>query len=88
MTFQVSGTPGSIEFRASPNTSYSILWAETVPSSFTDWEEIGSGTVYDAPAKMQLPKRDGGVWLLWLTDLPEQAVDEYYSEISEVVFRP
>jgi hypothetical protein len=86
ITFRVNGAPGSLELRASPNTSYSIFWAETVPASFADWEEIGSGTVFDAPATMQLPDRDGGVWLLWLTDLPEQSVDEYYSEVSEVVF--
>jgi hypothetical protein len=86
--FRVSGAPGSVELRASPDTSYSILWASTVPSSFAGWEEIGSGTVFDAPATMQLPSRDGGVWLLWLTDIPEQAAGEYYSELSEVVFRP
>lgn len=86
VTFKVSGAPRSIELRASPNTSYSVLWAETVPASFEGWEEIGSGTVFDAPATMQLPGRDGGVWLLWLTDLPEQGVDEYFSEISEVIF--
>lgn len=86
VTFRVNGAPDSIELRASPNTSYAILWAETVPASFAEWEEIGSGTVFDAPATMQLPDRDGGVWLLWLTDLPEQGADEYYAEISEVVF--
>jgi hypothetical protein len=37
---------------------------------------------------MQLPNRDGGVWLLWLTDLPEQGSAEYYAEVFEVVFRP
>lgn len=88
VTFRVSGAPGSVELRASPNTSYSILWAETVPASFDGWEQIGSGTVFDAPATMQLPGRDGGVWLLWLTEIPEQAADEYFSEISEVVFGP
>lgn len=88
VTFRVSGAPGSIEVRASPNTAYSVLWAETVPATFDGWEQIGSGTVFDAPATMQLPGRDGGVWLLWLTELAEQTDDEYFSEISEVVFGP
>ncbi len=86
VTFRVSGAPGSIELRASPETAYSMLWAETVPSSFTGWESIGSGTVFDAPATMQLPDRDGGVWLLWLTELPEQAADEFFSVVAEVTF--
>ncbi|MDJ0953235.1 MAG: hypothetical protein QNJ81_06110 [Acidimicrobiia bacterium] len=86
VTFRVSGAPGAVEIRATPNTGYSILWAETIPADFTSWEPIGSGTVFDAPAELQLPDRDGGVWLLWLTDLPEQAVDEFFSELSEVTF--
>jgi len=88
ITFRVSGAPGSIELRTSPQTGYSILWAETIPADFSNWETIGSGTVLDAPSKLQLPDRDGGVWLLWLTDLPEQAADEFFTEISEVIFRP
>ena len=31
VTFRVSGAPGAIEIRATPNTGYSILWAETIP---------------------------------------------------------
>ncbi len=88
VTFRVNGAPGSVEIRATAETGYSILWAATVPSSFAGWESIGSGTVFDAPATMQLPDRDGGVWLLWLTDLPEQAIDEYFSEVFEVTFSP
>jgi hypothetical protein len=44
--------------------------------------------VLEAPATMQLPGRDGGVWLVWLTELPEQAIDEYFSEVFEVTFSP
>ena len=88
VTFQVSGAPGSIEVRASPQTGYSVLWAETVPPSFDGWEPIGSGTVLDAPAQMQLPDRDGGIWLLWFTDVPEQAANEFYTVVSEVTFTP
>lgn len=88
VTFRVSGAPGSIELRATPETGYSVLWAETIPPDLADWESIGSGTVFDAPSRLQLPTRDGGVWLLWFTDLPEQAVDEFFTEVSEVTFRP
>ena len=88
LTFRVSGAPGSIEFRSSPETGYSVLWAETIPPDFDGWEAIGSGTVFDAPARLQLPDRDGGVWLLWFTDVPEQALDEFYTVVSEVTFTP
>ena len=84
MTFRVNGAPGSIEI---PNTGYSVLWAETIPGDFAEWETIGSGTVLEAPASLQLPDRDGGIWLLWFTDLPEQGADEYFTIVSEVTFR-
>ena len=86
MTFRVSGAPGAVELRASPETSYAVLWAATIPPEFSDWEMIGSGTVLDAPAVIQLPRRDGGVWLMWFTDVPEQAIDEFYTVVSEVTF--
>jgi hypothetical protein len=88
VTFRVNGAPGTIEVRSSPQTGYSVLWAETVPPSFEGWELIGSGTVLDAPARMQLPGRDGGIWLLWFTDVPEQAPDEFFTIVSEVTFTP
>ncbi|MDX2344966.1 MAG: hypothetical protein QNL12_15265 [Acidimicrobiia bacterium] len=88
ITFRVSGAPGMMELRASPNSSYSVLWAETVPTSFAEWEPIGSGTVFDAPVSLQLPGRDGGFWLLWFTDIPEQAPGEYFTQVFEVTFQP
>lgn len=88
VTFRVSGAPGNVELRATPETGFSVLWAETIPASIGGWESIASGTVFDAPSVLQLPNRDGGVWLIWLTDLPEQTLDEYFSEVSEVTFRP
>ena len=88
LTFRVSGAPGSLELRASPTTAYSILWAETVPATFDGWEPIGSGTVFDAPASIQVPDRDGGIWLVWFTDIPEQAAGEYFTRVFEVTFRP
>lgn len=87
VTFRVGGAPGSVELRASPGTGYSILWAETIPAEFGAWEMIGSGNVLDASGSLQLPDRDGGVWLLWFTEIPEQAADEFFTVVSEVTFR-
>jgi hypothetical protein len=86
VTFRVRGAPGSIQFTASEGTSYTVLWAETIPAEFGDWETIGSGNVLGAPAVLQLPSRDGGVWLLWFTGIPEQAPGEFFTVVSEVTF--
>jgi serine/threonine protein kinase len=88
VTFQLGGPPGSVEVRASRGTGFSIRWAPAIPTDFNDWETIASGSVLDAPTVLQLPDRDGGDWLLWFTELPEQAEGEYYTTVSEVTFRP
>lgn len=88
VTFRVSGAPGSVEVRSMPGTGFGVLWAETVPAEFSTWEPIAAGTILDAPSVLQLPDRDGGFWLLWITEIPEQAVDEYLTEVYEVTFRP
>jgi hypothetical protein len=83
----VADAPGSVELQASAETGYTVFWAETIPDDFSIWKAIGSETVLDGPSTLQLPDRDGGVWLLWLTDLPQQE-GEFFTEISEVIFRP
>jgi serine/threonine protein kinase len=72
----------------SPGTQYEIGWSETPPVDIGEWETISSGTLVGGSATLQLPGRSGGVWLLWLTSLPEQVAGEFYSEIAEVTFGP
>jgi serine/threonine protein kinase len=85
LIFNVQGTPTSIEFQASHDTRFSIAWAPAVPDDFSLWDITGSGVVIGVPARLQVPERSGGVWLLWLTDLPAQG-DDFYAEIWEVRF--
>ena len=88
VAFTVAGDPRSLEFTASPGSRFVIRWAPSVPATDTAWEEVASGTALGAPIELQLPARTGGVWLLWLVDLPAQEEDAYFTEIGEVVFRP
>ena len=87
ITFNVSGSPSGIEFTASPGTRFRIRWASSIPSNPSAWEEIASGTALGTAIELQLPPRKGGVWLIWLVDLPEQGADEYFAEIGDVTFR-
>jgi hypothetical protein len=68
-------------------TGYAVLWADTIPADFSSWKTIGSATVDDASATLQLSDRDGGVWLLWPTNLPSRE-GMFFTEISEAIFRP
>lgn len=85
-TFVVDADPAFIEIRASSGTRFEVHWAPALPAEFSGWTATGSGTVLDGQSLMQLPERPGGVWLLWFTDLPEQAAGEYYTEVSLVAF--
>lgn len=99
VTFVVDQSPARMEFEASGGTAYEVRWAETLPAAFEGWELIRSDTVPGASGAaigsvaVDLPDRNGGFWLLWLTDLPQQGtLDEdpprnfFYTFIYEVRF--
>jgi hypothetical protein len=83
--FQVEGDPLEIEFIASPGTGYVLWWATERRPDLEGWEHIAAGTTGASPARLQLPSRTGGVWLLWFTDLPERE-GGYFTDLSEVTF--
>jgi hypothetical protein len=87
-TFSLQGTPASLELVASDGVRYEIKWAAEVPERFDSWEGVASGTILGGSARIQLPPREDGAWLLWLTDLPDQENGEYfYGYVYEVRFR-
>ncbi len=86
LIFAVAGTPATFSARAvSDGTSYGLFWASTVPTGIEGWSRVSGGTVSGGSITLQLPPRNGGYWLLWLTDLPAQG-DSYYTSIGEVSF--
>lgn len=88
--FELEGQPTRVEVAASVDTAYRLRWAEAVPADPTGWQDVAVGR---APLDLghDLPPRDGGVWLLWLTELTPRPTEEqvfYYSEIGEVRWSP
>ena len=86
LVFTVDGAPAVVEMAASPESGFRIGWAQETPSSFEDWVFEVSGTAGTDITRLELPKRDGGVWLLWFTDLPEQSNGKRYARIAEIQF--
>ena len=72
----------------SAGTVYRIGWAQTPQDDLEGWEFVTSGSLPSGVASVQLPVRDGGVWLLWLTALPANDAGEYTAQIAEVIFGP
>ena len=61
------------------------MWSPTFQQDVEGWTRVSGGTVAGGSIMLQLPPRNGGYWLLWLTELPQQE-DSYYTSIGEVRF--
>lgn len=82
-----TGAISAIEITGSPNTRYLLGWAaEPVPTP-ADWQSVGSGTLLTGTTRHRVPVSEG-VWLIWLTDLPEQPDGTYAATISDVSLIP
>ncbi len=86
LALDVAGTPSAVFITGTPGTTYIVGWSDSLPDDPTQWEHIGRGTLQIAQIRMQLPVRGGGLWRVWLTDLPEQPDGSFRSEISEIRF--
>ncbi len=87
LTFEVSGSPAYMELiNLSEGTGFRIMWADRL-LDITDpgWETVAVETARSSLIRIPLPGRSGGVWLLWLTDLPAQG-DGYLAGLAEVGF--
>ena len=88
VTFEVTGVAGTVQLVGmSVGTSFTVLWASRLPLTFDGWEAVASGTSLPGTSLIQLPARQNGIWLIWITDVPQQS-DGYFAELAEVRFRP
>ncbi|NND03452.1 MAG: hypothetical protein HKN91_11755, partial [Acidimicrobiia bacterium] len=79
--------PNTVDVVGTEGTQYTIAWAPDASTPRDGFEDVVSGELRAGTTRMQLAARDGGVWLLWFTDLPEQEDGVFYTTIDEVVFR-
>ena len=87
LVLTANGPISALEITGSPNTRYSIGWApEPVPTP-ADWEPVSTGTLLTGTTRHQVPV-NGGVWLLWLTELPVQPDGSFSARISDVSMIP
>ncbi len=76
----------TLEIVATSGTAFSIAWSANASAPIAEWEHISSAVIATGTTTIQLPDRDGGSWLLWLTDLPDDGSGEYVAVIREVRF--
>lgn len=88
LIFDLDGTPDAVFVAGTPATVFTIAWASTLPPSPAEWEHIARGTLQRADSRIELPLRGGGLWLLWITELPERPDGTHLARISDVRFAP
>lgn len=87
LVFEVADVPATVDVVGTAGTLYTIAWAPSRDAAREEFEDVVSGELRDGSTRMQLAARDGGAWLLWFTDLPQQEEGVFYTVISEVTFR-
>lgn len=88
LVFDLEGAPETVFIAGSPGTVFRLGWVASMPDDLFEWEHIARGTLQQAESRIQVPVRGGGLWLLWLTDLPERPDGSYQARISDVRFAP
>ncbi len=89
VTLTVAGTPASIQLVGlSPGTRFELYWSDIFFAELGEWTRIAGAQAQPGVKMLDLPAREGGFWLLWLTDLPQHVDGSHYASISEVRFLP
>ncbi len=88
LAIDLAGTPEIVYVSGTSGTAFTIAWAAALPDDPVEWEHVARGTLHRAQSRIQLPVRGGGLWLLWLTDLPERPDGSYQSGITDIRFAP
>ncbi|MCH7668867.1 MAG: hypothetical protein IIC71_06665 [Acidobacteria bacterium] len=76
----------TLEVIATSGTAFTLSWSKDPDAPIETWEHISSAVISTGTTTIQLPDRPEGHWLLWLTDLPEDATGEYVAVIREIRF--
>lgn len=89
LRFEVSGAPSALQLVGfTSGTEFGIYWAQDPPDEIDGWERAMSATADSSTTLFPLPPREGGHWLLWMTDFTQQPDGTFYAELAEVRFTP
>lgn len=85
VTFETGSTPRRLEVAGiSPGVGYQLGWAPEIPDSLAQWEFFAAGQTSGGLLSVSVPPRTGGVWLLWITEVPQLGEDNHLAEIAEI----
>jgi hypothetical protein len=86
VTLEVRGTPSRLRIEAmSPGTVATLHWRATTSPNLAEWDVLQRFEATAEPTELALPDRSGGVWLVWLVELPLDG-RSYRAAIGEITF--
>ncbi len=89
VAFSTDDSPSTIEMVGlTVGTRFELYWSDVLSTDIEQWQRIAGAQAPPGTTAIDLPRRETGYWLLWLTDLPLRADGTFYSSLAEVRFRP
>ena len=79
---------GAIEITGTPETRFTVAWNATLPDVPGEWDRIGSAQILTGSTRLDVPYREKGFWLVWITSLPAQVDGTYGASIAEIRLLP
>jgi hypothetical protein len=87
VTVSVRGTPDRLEIVGlASGTELWIGWSPGRPEDPAEWEQVATVRSAGSDLILQLPGRQDGNWLVWLTRLPRQSDGDYWTTVAEIRF--
>lgn len=89
VTVRVLGTPSVLELvRLSAGSVAEIYWSEERLDDPSGWQRVVGVNATPGSTTVDLPPREDGFWLIWLTELARQDDGTFLSSIAELRFEP
>jgi putative peptidoglycan lipid II flippase len=89
LSVRVLGVPRRLQVvQLSPGTAFEVLWATSRFDDPGSWERVAGAHAPPSSVSLDLPPRQDGYWLIWLTELAVTEDGSHQSALAELRFQP
>jgi len=79
---------GAIEITGTAETRFTVSWSATLSDTPENWDHIGEAQILTGTTRLDVAHREQGLWLVWITSLPQRTDGSYGTSISEIRLLP
>jgi hypothetical protein len=89
LSVRVLGVPRRLQvIQLSPGTAFEIRWSASRFEDPGSWERVAGAHASPSSVSLDLPPRQDGFWLIWLTELAVTEDGSHQSSLAELRFQP